>query len=96
MEQLFICSTGGIFRLMPTFHQPILAGFIRVKQSAKIKTQKIIKSIDTAKYSKSKIKLKNLINELYNFESRKLKLRLYNFESRHTPSIQPALNLHDD
>jgi len=31
-KQIFICSTGGIFRLMPTFRQPILAGFVRAKR----------------------------------------------------------------
>jgi len=44
---------------MLTFRQPI-AGFVRAKLSAGNKARKIIKNIDTAKYSKSKTK--NLFN----------------------------------
>jgi len=48
---------------LPTFRQSILAGFVRAKRLAANKnTKDNIKNIDTAKYSKSKSKIKNRIN----------------------------------
>jgi len=61
-QQIFICSTSEIFRLIPTFREPILAGFVREKLLAANKTRKIIENIDTAiKYSNLKLRTE-LIN----------------------------------
>jgi len=54
-DNLNIFLNAEIFRLMPTFCQPVLAGFVRAKRLAANKTRKIIKNIDNEKYSKSKI-----------------------------------------